>query len=166
MSTLAGSGKRFKAIAAMSENRVIGDGPKIPWHLPEDFKFFRQTTTGHIVVMGRTTYQSIGKPLPNRETIIVSRSGFTVPGLRTVASLDEIDVSADARDVYICGGAQLYAAALPHCSDLLLTHVKRVVHGDVFFPPFEAMFAATETLRATPDFDIVHYRRLPSVSTS
>jgi len=152
--------KQFKAIAAMSENRVIGDGPRIPWHLPEDFRFFKQTTTGHIVVMGRATYQSIGRPLPNRETIIVSRSGFSVPGVRTVASLDEIDVHADAREVFICGGAQLYAAALPHCSDLFLTHVKRVVEGDVFFPPFESMFAAVETLQSTPEFDIVHYRRL------
>lgn len=152
--------KQFKAIAAMSENRVIGDGPRIPWHLPEDFRFFKQTTTGHIVVMGRATYQSIGRPLPNRETIIVSRSGFRVPGLRTVASLDEIDVHADAREVFICGGAQLYAAALPRCSDLYLTHVKRVVHGDVFFPPFESMFVAQETLQSNPDFDIVHYRRL------
>lgn len=143
----------------MSENRVIGDGPRIPWHLPEDFRFFKATTTGHVVVMGRTTFESIGRPLPNRETIIVSRSGFTYPGVRTVADLGEIDVNADERDVFICGGAQIYAAALPLCSDLYLTHVKRVVHGDVFFPPFEHLFTATEELRDTPEFRIVHYRR-------
>jgi len=151
--------KQFKAIAAMSENRVIGNGPAIPWHLPEDFKFFKATTTGHVVVMGRTTFESIGKPLPNRETIVVSRSGFTHPGVRTVASLDDIDVNADERDVFICGGAQLYEAALPHCSDLYLTHVKRVVDGDVFFPPFEDLFVPHAELRDTPDFRIVHYRR-------
>ena len=151
--------KQFKAIAAMSENRVIGNGREIPWHLPEDFKFFKQTTTGHIVVMGRTTFESIGRPLPNRETIIVSRSGFTYPGVRTVSNLDEINIHADERDVFICGGAQIYALALPLCSDLLLTRVKRIVHGDVFFPPFETLFGAPALLRDTPEFDIVHYQR-------
>ena len=111
----------------MSENRVIGNGSQIPWHLPEDFKWFKQMTTGHIVVMGRTTFESIGRPLPNRETIVVSRSGFSYPGVRTVTSLDDIDVNADERNVFICGGAQIYALALPHCSDLYLTHVKQVV---------------------------------------
>ena len=143
----------------MSENRVIGNGPRIPWHLPEDFKFFKATTTGHVIVMGRKTFESIGRPLPNRETIIVSRSGFSVPGVRTVARLDEIDVNADARDVFICGGAEIYALAMPRCSDVYLTHVKRVVEGDVFFPPFEDAFSPVETLRDEPEFRIVHYRR-------
>ncbi len=143
----------------MSENRVIGNGPTIPWHLPEDFKFFKAMTTGHVVVMGRSTFQSIGRPLPNRETVIVSRTGFAYPGVRTVQSLDDIDVNADARDVFICGGAQIYALALPRCSDLYLTHVKRVVEGDVFFPSFETLFEPVVTLRTALDFDIVHYRR-------
>ena len=151
--------KAFKAIAAMAENRVIGNGPDIPWHLPEDFKFFKATTIGHIIVMGRTTFESIGRPLPKRETIIVSRSGYSYLGVRTVASLDEIDVNADERDVFICGGAQLYEAALPRCSDLLLTHVKRVAEGDVFFPPFESLFDAGEAVMENDDFRIVHYRR-------
>ncbi len=151
--------KQFKAIAAMSENRVIGNGPKIPWHLPEDFAWFKQTTTGHVVVMGRTTFESIGRPLPNRETIVVSRSGFAHPGVRTVTRLDQIDLHADARDVFICGGAQIYALALPHCSHLYMTHVKRVVDGDVLFPPFETLFHAVATLRSTADFDIVQYER-------
>lgn len=151
--------KQFKAIAAMSENRVIGNGPAIPWHLPEDFKFFKATTTGHVIVMGRTTFESIGRPLPNRETIVVSRSGFAFPGVRTVTSLDEIDVEADAREVFICGGAQIYELALPRCSDLFLTHVKREVEGDVLFPPFEHLFESVSELRDTPEFRIVHYRR-------
>ncbi len=159
MSEPAGAAKRFKAIAAMSENRVIGNGSQIPWHLPEDFKWFKQMTTGHIVVMGRTTFESIGRPLPNRETIVVSRSGFSYPGVRTVTSLDDIDVNADERNVFICGGAQIYALALPHCSDLYLTHVKQVVDGDVIFPPFEHLFVASATLRTTPEFEIVHYVR-------
>src|ERR1041384_5335318 len=84
--------KSFKAIAAMSLNRVIGAGNRIPWHLPEDFQWFKKMTTGHVVVMGRKTFESIGKPLPHRETIVLSRSQFSHPGVRTVASLDEIDL--------------------------------------------------------------------------
>ncbi len=153
--------KRFKAIAAMTENRVIGRGLEIPWHLPEDFRWFKETTQGHVVVMGRKTFESIGRPLPNRESIIVSRSGFSYPGVRTVSSLREIDVHADARDVFIAGGAQIYADALPLCSDLYLTHIKRVVEdGDIFFPPFEEEFRAVATLRDTPEFRIVHYRHV------
>lgn len=151
--------KMFKAIAAMAENRVIGNGPDIPWHLPEDFKFFKATTIGHIVVMGRKTFESIGRPLPKRETIIVSRTAFAHPGVRTIASLDEIDVNADERDVFICGGAQIYAEAMTRCSDLYLTHVKRVVEGDIVFPPFEHLFEPRATIMSNDDFDIVHYAR-------
>src|SRR3954471_20027493 len=82
--------KHFKAIAAMSLNRVIGLSNKIPWHLPDDFKWFKQMTTGNVVVMGRKTFESIGKPLPNRETIILSRGDFAHPGVKTIRSLDEL----------------------------------------------------------------------------
>src|SRR6516162_9719194 len=102
----------FKAIAAMSLNRVIGAGNKIPWHLPDDFKWFKQLTTGNVIVMGRKTLESIGKPLPNRETIILSHSQFSVPGARTISDLGEIDLASESREVYICGGAQVYAHAL------------------------------------------------------
>jgi dihydrofolate reductase len=101
--------KHFKAIAAMSLNRVIGRGNRIPWHLAEDFKWFKKLTTGQVVVMGRKTFVSIGKPLPHRETIVLSRSGFQCPGVRCISALEEIDLSSDSREVFICGGAQLYA---------------------------------------------------------
>ncbi len=150
--------KHFKAIAAMSENRVIGQGNRIPWHLPEDFKWFKRMTTGNIVVMGRKTFESIGKPLPNRETIVLSRSGFSHPGVRTVADLSEIDLAHESRDVFICGGAQVYEQALPQCSDLYLTLVKRIVDGDTFFPSFEERFELVEEVLDRPEFRIVHYR--------
>ena len=151
--------KHFKAIAAMSLNRVIGAGNKIPWHLPEDFKWFKQLTTGNVIVMGRKTFESIGKPLPNRETIILSRSQFSYPGVRTISDLSDIDLPRESREVYICGGAQVYTQALPFCSDLYLTLVKREVEGDAFFPPFEDKFQLVEEIRDTPDFKILHYRR-------
>jgi len=160
------SSKSFKAIAAMSQNRVIGHGPRIPWHLPEDFKWFKQMTTGQVVVMGRKTFQSIGRPLPNRETIVISRSGFAFPGVRTIASLDELDPAKEARDVFICGGAKIYELALPHVSDLYLTHVKRTVEGDVFFPPFEDAFEEVAVVMENSDFRIVHYRKKPTASAS
>ena len=151
--------KHFKAIAAMSLNRVIGAGNKIPWHLPEDLKWFKQLTTGNVVVMGRKTFESIGRPLPNRETIILSRSQFTYPGVRTLSDLSQIDLEQETREVFICGGAQVYAQAMHLCSDLYMTLVKREVEGDAFFPAFEDQFALAEEIRDTPDFKILHYTR-------
>jgi len=148
----------FKAIAAMSENRVIGNGADIPWHLPEDFKWFKQTTVGNTIVMGRKTYDSIGRPLPNRKTIVLSRGGREIDGVEVVTTLDAALTSADDGEVFICGGAQIYELALPRCSDLYLTHVKRTVEGDVIFPAFEDRFREAEEIRDCEDFRIVRYR--------
>ena len=143
----------------MSLNRVIGRDNKIPWHLPEDFKWFKRMTTGQVVVMGRKTFESIGKPLPNRETVILSRSGFSHPGVRTIGDLGQLHPGDEPREVFICGGAQIYSQALPLCSDLYLTQVKRVVEGDAHFPPFEDQFLPAEVILDSPDFCITHYRR-------
>lgn len=151
--------QQFKAMAAMSLNRVIGRGNAIPWHLPEDFKWFKRKTTGNVVVMGRKTFESIGKPLPNRETIVVSRSGFAWPGVRTVASLTEIDLANETREVFLCGGGQIYAAGLADCSELFLTLVLREVEGDAFFPVFEEDFELKEVIAENADFRILHYVR-------
>jgi len=153
---------KIKAIAAMSLNHVIGVGNKIPWHLPEDFKWFKQTTTGNIIVMGRKTFESIGKPLPNRETIVLSRNDFKYPGVKTIRALTELETLGDDRQIFICGGAEIYRQALPMCSDLFLTLVKRTVEGDAFFPKFEDKFELAEELRDTADFKILHYRRRTS----
>lgn len=147
------------AIAAMSLNRVIGAKGRIPWHLPEDFRWFKQVTMGQVLVMGRNTFESIGRPLPGRETWVLSRTGFWHPGVRTIASLAEARALAGRRRVFVCGGAQVYAAALPWCSELYLTLVKRLVEGDAFFPPFEDQFELVEEIRETPEFKILRYRR-------
>lgn len=144
----------------MSLNRVIGQGNRIPWHLPEDFKWFKKMTTGNIVIMGRKTFESIGKPLPNRTTIVLSRSGFSYPGVQTISDLGELNPEKEARDIFICGGAQIYAQALPLCSDLYLTVVKRTVDGDAFFPPFEDEFELVEEIANHPEFTIAHHRRI------
>ena len=151
----------LKAIAAMSLNRVIGADGKIPWHLPEDFKWFKKMTTGHVIVMGRKTFESIGKPLPNRTTVVLTRSLDPIPGVQNISDLSRLDSSDPAlagREIFICGGAQLYQQALPLCSDLYLTLVKRVVEGDTFFPPFEDQFELAEKILDCPDFEILHYR--------
>ena len=145
----------------MSLNRVIGAGNRIPWHLPEDFKWFKKLTTGHILVMGRKTFQSVGKPLPNRTTIVVSRSAFSFPGVQSVSELSEINPAASGlagRELFICGGAQIYGQMLPFCSELYLTVVKREVEGDAFFPSFEDQFVLTGEVAENSDFKILHYR--------
>ena len=152
----------FKAIAAMSLNRVIGRGKTIPWHLPEDFKWFKETTMGHVLAMGRRTYESIGRPLPGRETVVLTRNPGSVTDVRTLDSLEALGQAKAYRDrtIFICGGAEIYAQALYQCADLYLTRVKREVEGDAFFPEFEPLFDSGEVLRETTAFDIVHYRRL------
>jgi dihydrofolate reductase len=154
--------KAFKAIAAMSLNRVIGAGSKIPWHLPEDFKWFKKTTTGHVIVMGRKTFEAIGKPLPNRTTLVLTHSTQPIPGVRVVSDLSRIEPADPAlagREIFICGGACVYEQALPLCSDLYLTLVKRLVEGDTFFPPFENQFELVGEILNTPEFTILHYQR-------
>jgi len=146
----------------MSLNRVIGAGSRIPWHLPEDFKWFKEMTTGQVIVMGRKTFEAIGKPLPNRTTIVLSRSQQRIPGVETISSLNQIDPASGrmaGRNIFICGGAEVYKQALPMCSDLYLTLVKRVVEGDALFPPFEEDFVLLEEIREGPDFKILHYRQ-------
>jgi dihydrofolate reductase len=186
--------KHFKAIAAMSLNRVIGAGNRIPWHLPEDFKWFKQVTSGNVVVMGRKTFEALGRPLPSRLNVILTRHPIRLrrehPGLfgestlgiraralrkpfqfdlpriagrkqaevRLQTELLKLDPAQFSTDVFVCGGAQIYEQALPLCSDLYLTLVKREVSGDAFFPPFEDRFALVETIRDTPEFSILHYR--------
>ena len=144
----------------MSQNRVIGHGNQIPWHLPEDFKWFKQATMGQVLVMGRKTFESIGKPLPGRETIVLTRGAWSHPGVKTAAGLEQLPlVAGDGRTVFIAGGAEIYRQALPLCSELLLTLVKREVVGDAFFPAFEEWFGLAEKIRETPEFDILRYRR-------
>ena len=151
--------KPLIAIAAMSLNRVIGAGNQIPWHLPEDFQWFKRTTIGNVLVMGRKTFESIGRPLPNRETMVLSRSDFRHPGVKTIRSLGDLPALVGERQVFICGGAQIYEHALPQCAELLLTLVQRQVAGDTFFPKFEDRFELAEEIRTTPEFKILRYRR-------
>lgn len=149
----------FQAIAAMSRTRVIGAGNRIPWHLPEDFKWFKAKTMGHDLIMGRRTFESIGRPLPGRRTFVLSRSQWNHPGVTTVASLAALPEAAPGTIRFICGGGEIYRQTLPACSDLFLTRVKLEVEGDCHFPPFESLFRLESVLKETDEFDIEHYVR-------
>ena len=148
----------MKAIAAMARNRVIGDKGSIPWHLPEDFKWFKQTTLGGVVVMGRKTFESLGKPLPGRRNVVISSSGQFdgVDNVRDVSGLNEKDYSPAT--VWVIGGALVYEQMLPRCSDLYLSIVDMEPTGDVFFPEFESQFRLESIVARFEGFEVHHFR--------
>jgi len=133
---------KLALIAAMAQNRVVGIDNKLPWHLPEDLKYFKRITTGKAVIMGRKTYESIGRPLPNRTNIVITRSAdFTASGIEVVNSLDaaielaeNVSLINAVDEIMVIGGAQIYEAALPQADRLYLTHVHANVEGDAYFP--------------------------------
>jgi dihydrofolate reductase len=147
------------AIAAMSPERVIGAGGKIPWHISEDLKFFKSTTLGHIVLMGRKTFDSLGKPLPGRENWVVSRSA-NPEGARVWRDPAEIVPPTDGRHVFIIGGAELYKAMMPVTTEIFLTRVSMSVDGDTWFPEFESEFDSGEIIETGSNYEIRHHRRI------
>lgn len=137
---------KIALIVAMARNHVIGKDNTMPWHLPEDLRYFKRITLGKPVIMGRNTYESIGKPLVQRPNIIISRNpDYTVDGATVVHSLDAAlqlgtqllcDAGPDG-ELMIIGGAQIYAQALPHAQRLYLTEVHAEPEGDAHFPRFD-----------------------------
>ena len=127
---------RLTLIVARGRNGVIGRGGGMPWHLPEDLKFFRATTTGHPILMGRTTHESIGRPLPGRRNLVLSRDpGYAAPGCETVASLaDALARCEGCPELFVIGGAQVYALALPQVDRMIVTEIDAEFDGDVCFP--------------------------------
>jgi dihydrofolate reductase len=124
-------------VIAMAKNRVIGRGSEIPWDLPEDRKHFVAVTKGHAIIMGRATYESIGKPLPKRRNIVVSRrAGLSIAGVEVVGSVGEAIALARTDDdaPRVIGGGQIYAETLPLATRIYLTELDGDVDGDVFFP--------------------------------
>jgi dihydrofolate reductase len=124
-------------IVATSLNGGIGVNGELPWHIPEDLKYFRRNTVGHAIVMGRRTYDSIGRPLPKRRNIVITRQlGLEIEGCEVAHSLDEALALAWAGDAEprVIGGATLYELAMPLATRLFLTEVQRVVEADTFFP--------------------------------
>lgn len=156
---------RISLIAAASENNVIGRGNALPWHLPDDLKFFRDKTKGHAIIMGRKNYQSIidaiGKPLPKRRNIIVTRDReFSAPGCEVASSVEEaimyghqeqksavdsLSQKLSTEEIFIIGGGQIYDLAMRHANYIYLTRVHAWIAGDVFFPEIdEGVWEQTE----------------------
>ncbi len=131
---------RVVLVAAVAENGVIGNGPDIPWKIPGEQAGFKELTTGHTLVMGRTTFESIGRPLPGRTTVVVTRDpSWSFDGVHVAHSIEEaLAVAADLPgDTMVAGGAQIYAATMPYATDQVLTRVKLSPEGDVFYPPYD-----------------------------
>jgi dihydrofolate reductase len=125
-------------IAAVAANGVIGAGNQIPWRLPPDLKRFKALTLGHCLLMGRKTFESIGRPLPGRTTIVITRHDYAAPeGVLVARSVDEALALASGDEVFIAGGAEIYRAMLPLTDRIYLTRLEREFPGDVFFPEID-----------------------------
>jgi len=156
-------------IAAMDKNRLIGVKNGLPWHLPADFKHFKEVTMGKPVVMGRKTFESIGKPLPGRKNIIISRSGFEANDVIIVDSIEAAIAEVyDAEEVMIIGGASFYEQMISDAHRMYLTHVDTECEGDAWFPEFDQDdwdVVSEESFKADDknnfDFRIVEYARKP-----
>ena len=158
--------QRNSLVAAVAANGVIGANGRLPWHLPEDLQHFKALTLGHAVVMGRKTWQSIGRLLPGRRNIIVSRdSTLHVEGAVVVPSIAAaLNAAADNAEVFVIGGGEIYAATIAMAHRLQLTEVAVDVKGDAFFPRFDrAQWTQTSRIRHTAEngtvFDVVIYDR-------
>lgn len=141
-------------IAAVADNGVIGRGNGLPWRLPADLARFKQLTTGHTIIMGRKTYESIGRPLPQRRSIVItSNPAFHPNGVEVARSFDDaLRLAAGDSRAFAIGGAAVFEAALPHADELYLTRVHAAIEGDVVFPAFdERHWELVEAERREPD---------------
>lgn len=163
---------KVQLIWAQTTNRVIGNQGVMPWHLPNDFKFFKQQTSNTMVVMGKRTWQSIGKPLPNRVNVILTHdSSFTVPfdNVKIAHSVEEVVSLATelGQDLSVMGGVKVYESFMPLATDLYVTEIAAELTGDTQMAPIDqtqfvcAEIMATQTVDERHDygFEIVHYRR-------
>ena len=145
---------RLSIIVAMDDNQLIGKDNALPWHLPADLGYFKKTTTGKTVLMGRKTYESIGRPLPNRRNVIVSRNeAFKAEGCEVVASIEAaLELAKSDDEVMVMGGASFYEQMLPSVDRLYITQIEGVYEGDAHFPTFDKeLFVETFRQSHTPD---------------
>jgi dihydrofolate reductase len=149
---------RLIAIVAMTPDRVIGRDGTLPWHLPEDLAFFKRTTSGHPIVMGRKTYESIGRPLPKRRNIVLTRDpAWQAAGVEVIHSPDQLPEAGGP--VFIIGGAEIYAAFLDKLDELLVSRVHESHPGDTRFPEFEHLFAEPQVVETHDAFQVLRYSR-------
>jgi len=147
----------------MASNRVIGKDGKLPWHLPEDFRWFKKLTMGHPIVMGRKTCESIGRPLPGRRNIVLSRQWEDAPeGFELVNSVRALEDLGLEEEAFLIGGAVLYEKLLPNCEEFYLSFIFEEYQGDAYFPAFEDQFELKEVLASYSEFELRRYVRTQS----
>ena len=146
------------AVVAMDPNRLIGRDGSLPWHLPEDLAFFKKTTLGHPVLMGRKTFESIGRPLPKRRNIVLTRDrSWSHPGVEVIHSPDEIpDLDGD---IFVIGGAEIYKMLSSRIAGWLVSHVHDAHEGDTHLAEFEQDFPVVEIIEEHPDFTVKRHLR-------
>ena len=151
-------------IVAMTKGRVIGRDNTMPWHLPEDLKLFKATTTGHIIAMGRKTYESIGRPLPNRENFVISRSAVAIEGCRVFKSVSECMEAARDYDkkLFFIGGGQIYADVIDIVDEMHISYLHEEFEGDTYFPAFDESAWKVEEVKEFQDFTYKKLVRLPA----
>jgi dihydrofolate reductase len=160
----------LKILVAFDENRVIGKSNALIWHLPADLKRFKALTTGHVIIMGRKTYESIGRPLPNRTTVVISRQqDLQIDGVILAHSVEEAILKAKSitrDDIFIVGGAEIYSLSLPLADEILVTQLHDIFEGDAYFPAIASdLWEVVETERGVTDeqnayqFSYLTYRR-------
>ena len=149
------------AIVAMTPSRVIGRGGNLPWHLPEDLAFFKRTASGHPVVMGRKTYESIGRPLPKRRNIVLTRDEtWSADGVEVIHHPADLQtLEGICGRVFVIGGAEIYAALLTNIDELLVSHIAAEHEGDTRFPEFEGLFPVCEVVETHDAFVVKRWRR-------
>jgi len=150
---------QLHAVAAMTQNRVIGRDGTMPWHVPDDLRFFKRLTTGHPILMGRKTWDSLGRVLPNRRHLVLSRSMPPTPGVEILPDLQALASLSLTGDVYVIGGAEIYRQLLPHCTSLYLTLLPFAAEGDTYFPEFADQFPRYEILESTSEAEWRRYFR-------
>ena len=157
---------RLTAIVAMTADRVIGYRGNLPWHLTEDLAFFKKTTSGHPIVMGRKTYESIGRPLPKRRNIVLTRDlSWKADGIEVIHQPIDLSKLPDIEgQVFIIGGAEIYAAFMPQIEDLLVSHVFENYVGDTRLPSFENEFPQSEVIESHQAFKVRRHFRANSLS--
>ena len=148
-------------VAALADNRVIGRDGGMPWHLPGDLARFRALTMGHTLVMGRKTFESIGRALPGRSTIVVTRAqAWSADGVTVAHSIDEaIEAAGDTR-VFVAGGGEIYAETIDRADRLELTQVHRTVDGDTYFPSIDRRRWRPTATDARDGYTFVRYERV------
>lgn len=142
-------------IAALSQNNQIGLNNQMPWHLPEDLHYFKTVTTGHTVIMGRKTFESIGHPLPNRKNIVLTQNpNFTPDGVQVIHTLKEaLELCQELPEIFIIGGGEIYKAFMPFANKLYLTLIPKVIIGDTTFPDYQNDFRCTHTTPSKSSFE-------------